>query len=149
MSCRPFPTIQSKFARRFPIKSVRNKFIHSAHYQKYDYTSPRFVGYVIGACQMIKSEVIEKLNGYDERWFYGPEDFDFCLRAWNCGYKVLYVPSSTMIHIDQRITTKYRNIFTKQTLSNILGTFTFFIKHKYLFNQPRPEINHVFNNNIS
>ena len=143
-SCRPFPTVQSKFARRFPIKKIREKFIHSAHYQNYNYEEPIFVGYVIGACQMIRREVIEKLNGYDERWYYGPEDFDFCLRAWKLNFKVLYVPSSTMIHVDQRITAEVKNIFSRQTLSNVFGTFSYFMKHKYLFFNPKPEKNHFF-----
>jgi GT2 family glycosyltransferase len=48
---------------------------------------------------VIKREVIEKIGYYDENFFYGPNDVDYCYRARNAGFKVVYIGTSRSIHI--------------------------------------------------
>lgn len=63
--------------------------------------------YVIGACQMIRSEAAQDVGPLDEHIFYGPEDADYCLRVRNAGWKVMCVPNIQIVHHCQRRTTKH------------------------------------------
>lgn len=48
------------------------------------------VGYLMSACWVMRTELIDKIGLLDENIFYAPEDVEFCLRAWVNGYNVLY-----------------------------------------------------------
>ena len=52
-----------------------------------------------GACIIIKRSVIEKLGYYDENFFYGPNDVDYCFRANESGFKVLYNGFAKATHV--------------------------------------------------
>jgi GT2 family glycosyltransferase len=72
------------------------------HYQEQDigqYDFVREVKGVGGACIVIKRSVIEKIGYYDENFFYGPNDLDYCFRARKAGFKVVYVGTAKAVHI--------------------------------------------------
>jgi len=55
---------------------------------------------IIGFCMIIKKEVIERVGMLDER--FGPggfEDYDFCLRVKQAGYKVMIASDVFIYHI--------------------------------------------------
>jgi GT2 family glycosyltransferase len=57
------------------------------------------VDYFPGFGFMAHRELFEKLNFLDEDFYgYGHEDTDFCLRAIQAGYRVVYVPQAVMWH---------------------------------------------------
>ena len=87
--------------------------------------------YVIGACQLIRREVIEAVGLLDESIFYGPEDADFCLRATNAGWQVRYLPQVTIMHLYRRSTT--HNIFSPLGRKHIKGLLHFWFKHRRLW----------------
>jgi GT2 family glycosyltransferase len=70
------------------------------------------VGDVIGACFLIKKEVIEKIGLLDEKFSpaYG-EDTDFCYRARKKGFKLFYVGTVKIIHYGSRSTKTVFNIW--------------------------------------
>jgi len=53
---------------------------------------------VTGACMYVRREVIERIGAFDERYEMAYEDVDWCLRAWQAGFRVLYFPSAQLIH---------------------------------------------------
>ena len=53
---------------------------------------------VTGACMYVKRQVIERVGLLDEDYPMAYEDVDWCLRAWQTGFQVLYFPAATMIH---------------------------------------------------
>ena len=128
-SCKRFPSLMSLFARRLEgINLVRNSKILTHHIMSdWDHKSVNEVDYVIGACQFIRSEVIEKIGYYDDKIFYGPEDLDFCLRVWRAGWQVIYFPKTSITHFEQRITKK--TLFSKITIKHLLGIFYIFRKY--------------------
>jgi len=85
------------------------------------------VDYLIGACQLIRRDVITKIGYYDDNIFYGPEDIDYCLRVWRAGWKVVYFPNTQIIHHEQRITKK--SIFSQITVKHICGIYYIFNKY--------------------
>lgn len=53
---------------------------------------------VIGACMMIKREVVDAVGFLDEGFFLYLEETDFCLRALDAGFEVWFLPHLTVVH---------------------------------------------------
>lgn len=87
--------------------------------------------YVIGACQLIRREVIDCVGPLDEHIFYGPEDADFCLRTRAAGWGVDYIPSVSIIHKWKRITN--RSPFSAMARRHISALLYFYRKHHRWF----------------
>ena len=51
-----------------------------------------------GACMYIRREVLDRVGLFDEAYGMGYEDVDYCLRAWQAGYSVVYAPSAQLHH---------------------------------------------------
>lgn len=64
----------------------------------YSVAYPQEYSMVTGACQAVSREVYESLGGYDENLAVGFNDGDFCLRAREQGYTVVYCPYAVLYH---------------------------------------------------
>ncbi len=51
-----------------------------------------------GACMYIRREVLDQVGLLDEAYPMAYEDVDYCLRAWQAGYQVVYAPSARLHH---------------------------------------------------
>jgi len=72
--------------------------------EKPEYNYVREVDYCSGACLLIKKELFNKVGGFDKRFNPGYcEESDFCLTLRNMGYKVMYQPASTVVHVEKII----------------------------------------------
>ncbi len=49
-------------------------------------------------CALIKRKVAESIGLFDESYFLGCEDLDYCLRVKKAGYKTVYVPKAKIWH---------------------------------------------------
>ena len=87
--------------------------------------------YVIGACQMMRREVIEQIGLLDEAIFYGPEDADWCLRVKQAGWKIHCLYNYTIMH-DYRRSTKTRPL-SPLGRKHIKALLYFYWKTKRLF----------------
>lgn len=65
---------------------------------QYDKTEP--VDFATGCCMMFKREVLEKVGLLDDRYFLYYEDADLNERVKRGGYKVYYVPSAGLVHVN-------------------------------------------------
>lgn len=52
-----------------------------------------------GACLFVRAQVFHSLGGFDSDFFAHMEEIDFCWRAKNAAYKIVYNPASTVYHI--------------------------------------------------
>ncbi len=59
---------------------------------------PHLVDAVVGCCMLVEREVFERAGLFDERFFYGFEDLELCLRAARHGFATAVVPSATVRH---------------------------------------------------
>lgn len=57
--------------------------------------------WVSGGFMLIRSEIFKKIKGFDEHIFMYTEDMELCYRVKKLGFKVYYVPSSTVRHEGQ------------------------------------------------
>ena len=51
-----------------------------------------------GASMLVRSDIFEKLDGFDQKFFITFEDVDLCWRSWILGYRVLIIPTSIVYH---------------------------------------------------
>jgi N-acetylglucosaminyl-diphospho-decaprenol L-rhamnosyltransferase len=99
-SLRRFPRLRSTYAqalflhRLFPKAAWSDEVVRdTALYERP--TSPQWAS---GACLMVRRSALEKLGGFDERFFMYCEDIDLCLRLRNAGYEVRYAPMAIALH---------------------------------------------------
>lgn len=132
-TCRKLPTVWSKFLRRIPAQWAQDALADEM-LVGYDHKTPHAVDYVIGACQMIRRQAMERVGALDEGFFYGPEDVDYCIRMWRSGWKVVYVPDAVVIHHEQRLTRQ--SALSRLSLIHVGNLARYFWKHKYAFTRP-------------
>ncbi len=53
---------------------------------------------VTGACMYVRRAVIDRIGLLDEHYGMAYEDVDWCLRAWQAGFEVLYFPAARLVH---------------------------------------------------
>lgn len=54
--------------------------------------------WVNGAFMLIRREVFEAVEGFDERFFLYSEEVDFCTRVRRAGWEIGYLPQLTIMH---------------------------------------------------
>jgi GT2 family glycosyltransferase len=59
-----------------------------------------------GACMFLRKEVLDKVGGFDERFFMYAEDIDLSYRIQQAGYKNYYFPETAIIHFKGESTRK-------------------------------------------
>ncbi len=70
-----------------------------ANLYQYQYADITEVEYVTGACLMIRRDLFTQLGGFDENFFMHFEDKDLCKRVREAGFKVIYYPNTSLIHL--------------------------------------------------
>jgi GT2 family glycosyltransferase len=73
--------------------------------------------YVIGCCWLLKKGIFESLGGFDPDYYINHWEVDYCLRAKENGYRIIYKPSAIAKHkvplhgtlSEERIYYLYRN----------------------------------------
>ena len=58
----------------------------------------RNVSFATGCAMMLRRSSLEKLGGFDPRFFMYEEDVELSLRATKAGMKIRYVPSALILH---------------------------------------------------
>ena len=128
LSCRRFPTLIDKLARRLP-SILGQEIARKAEMADWDHRTIREVDYVIGACQVIRHRALQEVGLFDERIFYGPEDVDICLRLQQAGWRVVYNPDAVVVHEERRMS---RSLGSGLVWKHICGLGYYFWKHGYL-----------------
>jgi hypothetical protein len=119
LSCRRFPPLLLPIMRRPPLnrwledsRAVRRHLMADVDPEKI-----RPVMYVLGACQMFRRDLAERIGPPDDRTFLGMDDADWCLRIRDAGAEVVYLPTATVIHSYQRRSA--RNLFSRAAWSHL------------------------------
>ncbi len=81
-------------------KIIPYDYFHNKHYylnEKFP-VKAREVDAVSGACMLIKKCIFNDIGYFDEKFFMYLEDVDFCIRAKQAGYKIIFCPNSNIFH---------------------------------------------------
>lgn len=92
-----------------------------------------------GAFLIVRREVGESLNWFDEDYFWYGEDLDFCYRLKQKGWQIMFVPTTKIIHYkgvasgikkhSQQISSAKKQTRIKATKASIEVMRIFFNKH--------------------
>ena len=85
--------------------------------------TPSSVEVISGACIMIKRPVLQKLSGFDERYFMYAEDVDLCYRVQKAGFNCLYVPDTQIVHHGGGSSSLARSMFSTVMLRESIFRF--------------------------
>ncbi|MCX7725657.1 MAG: glycosyltransferase family 2 protein [Chitinispirillaceae bacterium] len=69
-----------------------------------------FIKHVIGGCLMVRKEILQKIGGFDERFFLYSEDRDLCRMIRNHGGKIFYNAEIKIIHIGGTSSAKLKSL---------------------------------------
>ncbi|NLA74612.1 MAG: glycosyltransferase family 2 protein [Deltaproteobacteria bacterium] len=76
-----------------------SRFFGRVDYSWWDHSTPRSVGWVVGAYFMIRRETMEEIGYLDDFYFLYFEEVDFCIRARRTGWDVVFYPYAQVIHL--------------------------------------------------
>jgi GT2 family glycosyltransferase len=133
-SFKKFPILHMKILKFLPINSIKNfaekDELYQNTFQKKD-KKIKEVDYCISAAWLVNRKAIEDIGFFDEKIFYSPEDVDYCVRMWLKGWKVLYQPSTSIVHYAQR--KSYTNL--RIAYQHLRGLLYYFRKYNYWFSR--------------
>lgn len=104
----PFPTPRSEWIRALGLRGFAylSEWFHPGAYVRWKGETERTVGYPAGCCILARAELIKRLGGFDEQFFYCYEETDLCHRIWDAGYSIVYTPDVSITHLGGQSTGK-------------------------------------------
>lgn len=99
---RAVPTPWRSFVRAFGLHRLANRwprlfYDFHLHRQPLPETALE-VEAISGACMMVKREAVDDVGLWDEAYFLHCEDLDWCMRFRANGWKILFVPTTEVVH---------------------------------------------------
>ena len=100
-SARQYPSILNDFLH---LSGLAAKYPSSTFFGRCDRTwappeDPCETDWVPGAFSILRKSVLDKVGGFDERFFLYYEEVDLCLRIKAAGYKICYWPDLVVTHL--------------------------------------------------
>lgn len=102
LSCGRSPNLASEFVN----KLLLHKLLPFFKFGRWDHAEIREVGWITGACLLVRREVVEQLGPLDPQIFMFYEDLEFCMRIRRAGWKIFYHPFSQILHLGGQSTRK-------------------------------------------
>jgi len=125
-SCFRFPDFWVPFFRRTALARTAwgKKRVDEYFMKDWDYSAPRDVDWLLGACLMVRRTALDTVGYLDERFYMYVEDTDWCRRFWEKGYGVWYVPTVSVVHLHRRSSEGFLvSYLTKKTARDHLKSF--------------------------
>jgi len=106
-SCAPFPTLSREFWRMNHLDLVH--FYGKYDMAQWDVHQVREVDVLQGACLLLRREAISRVGMLDPGYFMYTEETDLCYRIHQAGWKLFWVPESTITHFGGQSTQQVAN----------------------------------------
>jgi GT2 family glycosyltransferase len=99
-SRRRFPSLATAFLESTVVQQwfPQNRTLARYYVQDRSDDVEQDVDWVVGACMLIRRQAWEQVGPLDERFFMYSEELDWCRRLKSAGWRVVYVPSATVVH---------------------------------------------------
>lgn len=135
-SCYRFYTPKTIFYRRTSLGKTMKGREDTARFlmKDYDHKDVKDVDWLMGACLIVRKQVVKQIGGMDERYFLYFEDVDWCRRVWEANWRVTYVPQAQFSHFHQRSSEggSLLRIFTNRpTREHIKSAIKYFWKFRF------------------
>lgn len=87
------------FIDKFGYPFCRGRILNQIETDNGQYNNTTEIFWATGACMFVRANVYKEMGGLDSDFFAHMEEIDLCWRMKNCGYKIMYVPLSTVYHV--------------------------------------------------
>ncbi|MCT2418318.1 MULTISPECIES: glycosyltransferase [Pantoea] len=130
-SCRLLPTPVNLFARRF-IPALAKDMDKKYELRNADFSKVFTVPSVSGCFMFLESELLARLEGFDDRYFMYMEDIDLCRRALKYT-DIIYYSDVTITHLFKKGSYESKYLL----LQHILSSIKYFNKWGWFFDPLR------------
>jgi hypothetical protein len=123
-SHRGFPTLWNSFCYFFGLEKIFGKMgIFGKVFGGYHLTSLNLskiheIDSPSGAFYLAGKKILDKLGGFDEKFFMYGEDLDLSFRIKELGYKIVYYPKFQVTHLKYSSGLKTEDLKTRKTTNN-------------------------------
>lgn len=93
-----------------------------------DYPEPIEVEAVLGACLLVRREILEQVGPMDDGYFFFMEETDWCARMRDAGWKVVHVPDARITHLSGAASKKKLPLETR--VEYLRSLYRFYGKHR-------------------
>ncbi len=99
--------------------------------EDFDHSTIRDADWVSGGALLVRKAAIDIVGMMDERYFLYMEDVDWCRRFSAAGWRVVYVPTCTMIHAGQHASIQggLTSLSSKHTRMHLASMSKYFLKY--------------------
>ncbi len=128
VSARPFPTIARYWIAALFLRflgMISDAFV-SDQYPGWKGDTERPVDWQSGCCLMARGDLLLRLGGFDERFFYHFEEVDLCKRVWDSGFSIRFTPVASITHLGWQVPGRLPIRFEIEKLRN---RYRYFYKH--------------------
>lgn len=87
------------FLDRLGYPFCRGRLLDSFEKDEGQYDTTIDISWASGAALVIRKDIFESLEGFDEDFQFHMEEIDLCWRTLNAGYKIVYTPNSIVYHL--------------------------------------------------
>jgi GT2 family glycosyltransferase len=108
-TCRRFPTLWNNFcsASGLETRFKNSRFFAGEHMFYFPHDRTLAVDVLVGCFSMIRRETFDAVGLLDEKLFMYGDDVDWCRRARNAGWQVVFYPGGQAIHDRGKTTAPY------------------------------------------
>jgi N-acetylglucosaminyl-diphospho-decaprenol L-rhamnosyltransferase len=101
-SLRRFPSLGATYAQALFLHRVFPRAAWTTEIVKDDgaYAAPQSPDWVSGACILVRRSAMERIGGWDERFFLYCEDTDLCRRLRAAGLDIRFEPRAVALHLE-------------------------------------------------
>lgn len=98
---RGFPTPWTSFTKMFGLASLfpKSTFFNNYHLGFQKLNKIHQIPVAAGSFLMMPTKLFKSIGMWDETYFYYGEDIDLCYRIWEAGYKIIYFPKVSTLHL--------------------------------------------------
>jgi N-acetylglucosaminyl-diphospho-decaprenol L-rhamnosyltransferase len=124
ISSHPRPTLPREFWRLFHLDRISPY----AEYPltKWETNQAQNVDVLMGACLLLRREVLDEVGFLDEDYFIYSEEVDLCYRIQRAGWRLFWVPQAEVVHFGGQST---QQAPTEMFLNLYHGKIKYFRKH--------------------
>lgn len=135
--CKLIPSPEDLILRRFiPFKKIKKKLENRYELQFFSYEEEAEIPVLSGCFMFIRTSVLKKVKGFDERFFMYLEDVDLCRRIGRIS-RLVYYPKVESVHNYEKGSYKNRKLLSY----HIKSAIKYFNKWGWVFDHERSRIN--------
>ncbi len=98
-----FPSLLLEVVPRGVLEVLRPRRYPS---KRFEHGEPLTVEAVLGACMVVRRDVLERVGGLPEEYFFFLEETDWCFQVKRAGWQVVHHPDAALVHLHGASTKK-------------------------------------------